>query len=329
MAHIHGFCTILCRPRVDSGRHFAGRCVRDQYARSEGHLWARCPHDCLGINRHYVVDELEGGDDGALRAHSREARSGCPEPLGWHDAHDSARKLDPGYNLLLSNLCASQRGRGQRGHERHSELSDSCCKIGEVRRLRLPSAMVSIKSRNAGHATTKSAKQRRKRCFFRGRSLLVSETNPGDVCKFLGFLNSSNQSVCNEFRIVVSKQPFRTSPGFFSSDHKALAAWYQKHLGIKLESWGGAVLRWPQDTAEAKSATAWKVTENDTKWFNPSRGRMLTRWFTGHRDTAIELSGTAPRRQQREPGEISWTGVRAISKRAGQSICCLCGKHAD
>jgi len=32
---------------------------------------------------------------------------------------------------------------------------------------------------------------------------------------------------------------------FFKSkgDHKALAAWYQKHLGIPLEPWGGAVLR--------------------------------------------------------------------------------------
>jgi len=32
---------------------------------------------------------------------------------------------------------------------------------------------------------------------------------------------------------------------FFKSkgDHKALAVWYQKHLGIPLEPWGGAVLR--------------------------------------------------------------------------------------
>jgi hypothetical protein len=31
---------------------------------------------------------------------------------------------------------------------------------------------------------------------------------------------------------------------FKSKDHKALAAWYAKNLGITLEAWGGAVLRW-------------------------------------------------------------------------------------
>ena len=36
---------------------------------------------------------------------------------------------------------------------------------------------------------------------------------------------------------------------FFKSrnDNKALAAWYEKHLGMTLESFGGAVLKWPDD----------------------------------------------------------------------------------
>ena len=39
---------------------------------------------------------------------------------------------------------------------------------------------------------------------------------------------------------------------FFKSagDHKALAAWYHEHLGMPLEAWGGAVLKWPEDRAE-------------------------------------------------------------------------------
>ena len=59
---------------------------------------------------------------------------------------------------------------------------------------------------------------------------------------------------------------------FFKSkgDHAALAAWYQKHLGMPLEPWGGAALRWPQDTAEDKGVTAWHVAARDTKWFAPS-----------------------------------------------------------
>jgi predicted enzyme related to lactoylglutathione lyase len=59
---------------------------------------------------------------------------------------------------------------------------------------------------------------------------------------------------------------------FFKStkDHKTLAAWYQQHLGIVLEPWGGAVLRWPEDRAADKGVTVWHVAAPDTKWFSPS-----------------------------------------------------------
>ena len=44
---------------------------------------------------------------------------------------------------------------------------------------------------------------------------------------------------------------------FFKSrnDSAALAAWYQKHLGIPIESFGGAVLKWPDDKAEDEGLT--------------------------------------------------------------------------
>jgi predicted enzyme related to lactoylglutathione lyase len=58
---------------------------------------------------------------------------------------------------------------------------------------------------------------------------------------------------------------------FFKSkgDPKALAAWYQKHLGMPLEPWGGAALRWPEDKAEDKGVTAWTIAKADSKWFDP------------------------------------------------------------
>jgi predicted enzyme related to lactoylglutathione lyase len=52
------------------------------------------------------------------------------------------------------------------------------------------------------------------------------------------------------------------------NDHVALIAWYQKHLGMSLESWGGAVLRWPDDKAEDKGLTVWHIAEKDSKWFD-------------------------------------------------------------
>lgn len=64
---------------------------------------------------------------------------------------------------------------------------------------------------------------------------------------------------------------------FFKSrnDSTALAAWYQKHLGIPLESWGGAVLKWPDDKAEDNGLTVWTVAQKDSKWFSPSDSSFM------------------------------------------------------
>lgn len=45
------------------------------------------------------------------------------------------------------------------------------------------------------------------------------------------------------------------------TDAKALAKWYQTHLGMPLEPWGGAGLHWPDDPAEDKGVTAWHLAE--------------------------------------------------------------------
>ena len=39
---------------------------------------------------------------------------------------------------------------------------------------------------------------------------------------------------------------------FFKStgDSAALAEWYRKHLGMKLEDFGGAILKWPDEKCE-------------------------------------------------------------------------------
>ena len=58
-------------------------------------------------------------------------------------------------------------------------------------------------------------------------------------------------------------------------DPAALAAWYQQHLGLQLEPWGGAVLRWLDDTAEDKGLTVWTVAKPDTKWFAPSDASFM------------------------------------------------------
>jgi predicted enzyme related to lactoylglutathione lyase len=58
-------------------------------------------------------------------------------------------------------------------------------------------------------------------------------------------------------------------------DSAALAAWYEKHLGMKLESWGGAILNWQEDTAEDKGLTVWHVAAKDSEWFSPSQSTFM------------------------------------------------------
>ena len=58
-------------------------------------------------------------------------------------------------------------------------------------------------------------------------------------------------------------------------DKKALTEWYQKYLGMDLEVWGGAVLKWPEDNAEDQGATVWNLAEPDTEWFSPSESSFM------------------------------------------------------
>ena len=60
-----------------------------------------------------------------------------------------------------------------------------------------------------------------------------------------------------------------------TSDPKALAAWYEKHLGFTLESFGGAILKWPDDKAEDQGLTVWTLAGKDSQWFSPSDSSFM------------------------------------------------------
>lgn len=58
-------------------------------------------------------------------------------------------------------------------------------------------------------------------------------------------------------------------------DSAELAAWYQKHLGMKLEGFGGAILKWPDDKAEDRGLTVWHIAAKDSQWFSPSDSAFM------------------------------------------------------
>ena len=69
-------------------------------------------------------------------------------------------------------------------------------------------------------------------------------------------------------------------------DGASLASWYQRHLGMPLEDFGGAVLRWPDDKAEDRGLTVWHLAGKDSKWFSPSESSFMINYRV---DDLVEL----------------------------------------
>jgi len=94
-------------------------------------------------------------------------------------------------------------------------------------------------------------------------------------------------------------------------DQKALASWYAKHLGIPLEAWGGAVLRWPDDKAEDKGVTAWHVAAGDSTWFAPSEASFMINYRVDDLDALVaqlRADGVAIHKgpEADENGKFAW-----------------------
>lgn len=62
-------------------------------------------------------------------------------------------------------------------------------------------------------------------------------------------------------------------------DPKALGAWYQKHLGIDVQTWGGAAFTWADADGNAiKGTTVWSIGPNDGKHFAPSTSTFMVNY---------------------------------------------------
>lgn len=71
------------------------------------------------------------------------------------------------------------------------------------------------------------------------------------------------------------------------SDTKALADWYAKNLGLSLEDWGGAILKWPDDKADDRGLTVWHVAEKDSQWFAPSAASFMVNYRVDNLDEML------------------------------------------
>ena len=100
---------------------------------------------------------------------------------------------------------------------------------------------------------------------------------------------------------------------FFKSrgDNAALAAWYRDNLGLALEDFGGAILRWPDDTAEDRGLTVWHIAEKDSQWFSPSSAPFMINYRVDDLDgmlaqlraAGVEIVGGP---ESHENGKFAW-----------------------
>lgn len=66
---------------------------------------------------------------------------------------------------------------------------------------------------------------------------------------------------------------------FKCNDAKAVAAWYQKHLGINL-TWGtSGMFEWRDvDNPEQKGTSVWATFEKETKYFDPGKKEFMVNY---------------------------------------------------
>jgi len=96
---------------------------------------------------------------------------------------------------------------------------------------------------------------------------------------------------------------------FKSKDPKALAAWYRDVLGLKLEPWGGAVLRY--DAPDHPPSAAWNAFAQSTDYMAPSTREFMVDFAVDDLDAflaRIEAKGVTvlKRSQDDAAGKFAW-----------------------
>ena len=66
---------------------------------------------------------------------------------------------------------------------------------------------------------------------------------------------------------------------FKAKDAPALRAWYQKHLGIDVQDWGGAAFTWTDDEGTpVGGATIWNISTGEGDYFAPSTAPFMVNY---------------------------------------------------
>jgi predicted enzyme related to lactoylglutathione lyase len=99
---------------------------------------------------------------------------------------------------------------------------------------------------------------------------------------------------------------------FKAKDPKALQAWYQKHLGIDVQPWGGASFDWTDGEGKpVGGTTAWNIVAVDSDSFAPSTAAFMVNYRVADikallRALKEEGCNAADESEDSEYGKFGW-----------------------
>jgi predicted enzyme related to lactoylglutathione lyase len=76
---------------------------------------------------------------------------------------------------------------------------------------------------------------------------------------------------------------------FKAKDAPALQAWYKRHLGIDVQSWGGTAFQWTDDEGKpAAGMTVWSIATEQSNQFAPSTAPFMVNYRVDDLGALIE-----------------------------------------
>jgi hypothetical protein len=103
---------------------------------------------------------------------------------------------------------------------------------------------------------------------------------------------------------------------FKAKDPVALRAWYQKHLGIDVQPWGGTAFFWADDAGNPmKGTTIWNIGEADNDYYAPSQASFMI----NYRVTDGDVVGDECSRQRRCARKAARCSTRPTIPSTGSS----------
>lgn len=76
---------------------------------------------------------------------------------------------------------------------------------------------------------------------------------------------------------------------FNARDPAALRAWYQRHLGIDVQEWGGAAFAWADGAGNpAEGSTIWSIGAADNHHFAPSTAPFMVNYRVEDLDALLQ-----------------------------------------